>query len=235
MDPITPLLMLIPLLFMKSKSVVSTSSGEGKFVPKPQPNFKNQLDKILTNLEEELEILYLRDFFMGVAYVESRYFPSAIAYETLQLDTWNNIKKLYKTNKYITQKNLWTFTAGLIQLFPSTALKTADGKGINNSPLTVFDPYYSIAYAIDYASRLNKSFDANTWFDIRLGWASLNTLKNKDPEKVLAIENRIVNGIEKSNGNPEILYEYLPNNFDKYRSQYGFKKTLDLIKSMKIT
>jgi len=235
MDPITPLLMLIPILFMKSKGVVSTSSGEGKFVPKPQPNFKNQLDKILTNLEEELEILYLRDFFMGVAWVESKYFPSAIAYENLDDSTWANIKKIYKTNKYISQKKLWVWTGGLVQLFPSTALKTADGKGINNSPLTVFEPYYNIAYAIDYASRLNKSFDADTWFDIRLGWASLNTLKNKDPNKILAIEDRIVKGINNSDGNLNILYEYLPDNFDKYRSQYGFKKTLDLIKSMKIT
>lgn len=232
MDPITPLLMLIPLLFMKSKGVVSTSSGEGKFVPKPQPNFKNQLDKILTNLEEELEILYLRDFFMGVGWVESRYFPSAITYESLDAKTWTNIKKLYKTNKYISQKNLWQFTAGLTQLFASTALKTADGKGINNSPLTLFDPHYSIAYSIDLASRLNKSFDANTWFDIRLGWKSLGTLKNKDPDVILGVENRITKGINNSDGDPNILYEYLPNNFDYYRSNYGFKKTLDLIKSL---
>lgn len=234
MDPITPFLILVPLLLLNSKTKSTSSSSDGKYKPKPQPNFKNQLDNILTILEPKLEIQYLRDFFMGVAYVESRYFPSAITYETLDESTWKNIKKLYKSNKYISQKNLWTFTAGLIQIFPSSALKTADGKGINNSPLTVFDPHYNLAYAIDYASRLNKSFDANTWFDIRLGWASLATLKNKEPNKVLAVEGRIINGIEKSNGNPEILYEYLPNNFDKYRSEYGFKKTLDLIKSLKI-
>jgi len=233
MDPITPLLVLVPLLLLnaKSKSTTSVSSGD-KYKPKPQPNFKNQLDNILTTLEPKLEIQHLRDFFMGAAYVESRYFPSAITYENLDADTWANIKKLYKTNKYINQKNLWVWTGGILQLFPSTALKTADGKGVNNSPLTVFDPHYSIAYAIDYASRLNKSFDANTWFDIRLGWASLGTLKNKEPNKVLAVEGRIVNGIEKSNGNPEILYDWLPNNFDKYRSEYGFKKTLELIKTV---
>jgi hypothetical protein len=232
MDPLTPLLILVPLLLLNSKTKSTTSSSDGKYKPKSQPEFKNQLDNILTTLEPKLEIQYLRDFLMGAAYVESRYFPSAITYEKLDNDTWNNIKKLYKTNKYISQKNLWEFTAGLVQLFPSTALKTADGKGINNSPLTVFDPHYNIAYAIDYASRLNKYHDAVRWFDIRLGWASLQTLKNKEPNKVLAVEGRIVNGIEKSGGNPEILYEYLPNNFDKYRSQYGFKKTLDLIKTI---
>lgn len=235
MDPITPLLILVPLLLLNSKTKSTSSSSDGTYKPKPQPNFKNQLDNILTILEPKLEIQYLRDFFMGVAWVESQYFPSAINYEDLESDKWNYIKKIYKSNKYISQKNLWVFTGGLVQLFPSTALKTADGKGMKNSPLTVFDPHYNLAYAIDYASRLNKSFDANTWFDIRLGWASLATLKNKEPNKVLAVEGRIVNGIEKSNGNPEILYEYLPNNFDKYRSEYGFKKTLDLIKSLKIT
>lgn len=234
MDPLTPLLILVPLLLLNSKTK-STSNSSGVYKPKPQPNFKNQLDNILTILEPKLEIQYLRDFFMGVSYVESRYYPSSITYENLDEDTWNNIKKLYKTNKYISQKNLWQFTGGLTQLFASTALKTADGKGINNSPLTIFDPHYSIAYSIDLASRLNKYYDAPRWFDIRLGWRSIGALKKKDPDVILGVENRIVNGIEKSSGNPEILYEYLPNNFDKYRSQYGFKKTLDLIKSLKET
>ncbi len=240
MDLITPLLVLIPLLLMnktKSSSISNNTSSigsiiNGKFVPKPQPSFESKLDNILTTLEKELEIKYLRDFFMGVAYVESRFHPSAITYEDLDDKTWANIKKIYKTNKYIVQPKLWFWTAGLTQLFPSTALKTADYSGINNSPLTLFDPLYSIAYSIDLASRLNKSYNANNWFEIRLGWKSLTTLKYKDPNVILGVENRIIDGIEKSGGNSNILYEYLPNNFSKYRSQYGFKKLLKRIQTV---
>jgi len=46
---------------------------------------------------------------------------------------------------------------------------------------------------------------------------------------MLEVENRIVKGINNSGGNPEILYKYNPNNFDKYRSEYGFKKLLNYL------
>lgn len=237
MDFITPLLILSGLAILNNKSSSSSSniSGEygsiknGKFVPKAQPSFKTKLDSILIDLEEKLEIEDLRDFFMGVAWVESKYFPSAIKYETTGFIGVQNNPTRFKNNKWKNNPVYWNFTGGLMQFFASTALSTADGTAKNNSPLTVFNPYYTIAYGIDFASRLNKSYKANSWFDIRLGWHSLKLLNEKTPEIMLEVENRIVKGINNSGGNPEILYKYNPNNFDKYRSEYGFKKLLNYI------
>lgn len=236
MDITLPLLAISSLLLLGKSNKGSANSGnikDGKYKPDPQPNFKNQLDDILTDLESKLEIEDLRDFLMGVSWVESKYFPSAIAYVPIEGERWIDIKKLYKTNPYIKQKYLWDYTGGLFQLYPSSALKTTDKKAIKYNPTTVFNPKYAIAYAIDFASRLEK-LGANTWFEIRLGWASLKTLNEKPPDKVLAIEDRIVKGINNSNGDPEILYKHVPDRFEKYRSQYGFKKTLDLIQSINI-
>lgn len=240
MDFTLPLLAISSLLLLKtkgskSKSVTGLDGSviDGKYKPKKQSEFKSNLDEILTDLESKLEIEDLRDFLMGVAWVESKYFPSAIAYVTIDSDRWVDIKKTYKTNPFIKNKYLWDYTGGLFQLFPSSALKTSDKKAIKNNPTTVFDPYYSIAYAIDFASRLEK-IGADSWFETRLGWASLSILNEKPPDKVLEIENRIIKGINNSNGDVNILYKYVPGRFDKYRSQYGFKKTLDYIQSIKV-
>lgn len=236
MDFTIPLLALSSLFLLnknKGTSSGTTNIVDGKYKPKSQPIFKNELDDILTELEPKLEIEDLRDFLMGVAWVESKYFPSAVAYPSITDERWADIKKLYKTNKYIKNKVLWEYTGGLFQLFPSSALKTSDGTGLKNDPTTVFNPYYAVAYAIDFASRLEK-LGANTWFDIRLGWASLKTLNEKPPDYVLEIEGRIIKGINASDGDVEILYKYVPNRFDKYRADYGFQKTLKYIQSIKI-
>lgn len=236
MNRTLPLLAISFLLLLGNKgtnSIKSKSTKTSKYKPEEQPEFKKKLDDILTELESELEIKGLRDFLMGVAWVESKYHPDAIAYVTISKDRWETIKKTYKTNKYTKDKYLWDYTGGLFQLFPSSALKTTDKTALNNNPITVFDPYYSIAYAIDFASRLQK-LGADTWLDIRLGWASLSTMYDKPPNKVSEIENRIIKGIKNSNGDVDILYKHIPDKFTKYRSQYGFKKTLDLIKSIKV-
>lgn len=236
MDLSLPLLAISSLLLLgksnKGTDNENKSIVDGKYKPKKQPEFKNKLDDILTKLESKLEIEDLRDFLMGVAWVESKYYPSAIAYVTIKPERWIDIKKLYKTNKYINNKVLWDYTGGLFQLFPSSALRTRDKTAVKNNPVTVFDPHYAIAYAIDFASRLENG--ANTWIDIRLGWASSQIQAEKPPDKVLEIEGRIIKGIENSGGDTEILYKYVPNRFSKYRSEYGFKKTLNYIKSLNI-
>jgi len=181
MDLITPLLLLSGLAILNKKSSSSSSniSGEygsiknGKFVPRKQPSFKNQLNEILIDLEEKLEIEDLRDFLMGVAWVESKFYPSAIRYETTGFIGVQNNPTRFKNNKWRNNPVYWNFTLGLFQMFPSTALSVSDGAAKNNNPLTLANPYYSIAYGIDFASRLNKSYGAKTWFDIRLGWHSL--------------------------------------------------------------
>lgn len=234
MDIILPLLALSGLaLFSKPKSSSSSSGNfkNGQYVPTRQLSFKTKLNSILIDLENKLEIEDLRDFFMGVAWVESKYFPSAIKYENTGYIGVENNPTRFKNNKWKNKKEYFNFTGGLFQLFPSTALSATGA--VNNSPLTVFDPYYTIVYGIDLASRLNKSYNVKNWFDVRLGWHSLKLLKDKTPEILLEVENRIVNGINKSGGDSEILYKYLPDNFDKYRSDFGFKKLLKYTLSLK--
>lgn len=230
MDPIIfPLLLAGSYLFLNKPAPAAV----GKYIPEPQPAMKSKLSSLLTKLEKETKIYGLKQFLMGVAHVESRFIPSAIRYEKFNPETIKKIKSKFKTNPYIGDFKYWTLTGGLYQLFPSTALSVDGDFAIKNNPLTIFNPYYSTAYAIDFASRLNKYYEAYRWLDVRLGWSSLYNLINKPPEKTLAIEERIVNGIEKTGGNPEILYDYLPYNFNYYRKNIGFNNLLQYIMSIK--
>ena len=230
MDPIIfPLLLAGSYLFLNKPAPAAV----GKYIPEPQPAMKSKLSSLLTKIEKQTQIYGLKQFLMGVAYVESKFIPSAIRYEKFSPETISKIKSKFKTNKYIHNFKYWTLTGGLYQLFPSTALSVDGDLAINNNPLTVFDPYYSTAYAIDFSSRLNKYYEAHRWLDVRLGWSSLYNLINKPPEKTLAIEGRIVNGIEKTGGDPEILYDYLPYNFNHYRKNIGFNNLLQYIMSIK--
>lgn len=202
------------------------SIQKGKFKPTPQKSFKSELSYILENLENDLEITNLKNYFMTIAWIESRYYPSAIAYETGS----GYYPDLFPNNKWRGNKVLWEFTGGLFQIFPYNALNTGDKKANNLSPTMVFDPYYTIAFSIDFAYRLHWKYNANNWFDIRLGWAGLNVLKQKPPQKVLDIEGRLLKSTSENGINEEFLWD--PVDFGKY-SQYGFKGTLGLIQSYK--
>ena len=48
-----------------------------------------------------------------------------------------------------------------------------------------------------------------------------------------AILPRIVKGINNTNGNVDILYDYNPTAFNTYRSKWGFKKLLNRLLEMK--
>lgn len=160
---------------------------------------------------------------MTIGWIESRYYPSAINYETGK----GYHPHLFPNNNWKGNKYLWEYTGGLFQLFPYVALNTYDGSAKNVSPTSVFDPYYSIAYGIDLAYRLKKKYGAKTWFDVRLGWASIDILKKKPGQKVIEIEDRLLNSAKENNINPEFLYE-TDLNFGSYK---GFKNTLKMIKS----
>lgn len=210
----------LSLLLLSGKSSFAATGIPKKYIPKKQSPFKNELDVILNDLEDKLNIVYLHDFFMCVAEIESKFIPSAIRYENISNETYGNFLKVLSNNPYINQRYLWEFTGGLFQMFPSTALKTADDKGDNLNPLLVFHPLYTIAFAVDYAYRLNKIHDAYRWIDIRLGWASLSTLKKGTLEKQLAVQNRMMNAADTLGINPQFLYQHP--NFNTYSSKYQF-------------
>lgn len=238
---------LVPVGFFYILFGKKSKSGlPNKYIPKDQPNFTSKLKPILKNLEKDLKAPGLYDFFIGVKYIESKGFPSAIRYEKtgykqLFLD-WKDpkkrrFKKRFENNKWRTKPYLWNYTGGLFQIFPGTALYAADQTPKNNDPRTVFNPYYNIAYSIDYASRLNKSHGADNWVKVRYGWNSLGTLKfydGKMEKEAERVRNKIHNAIEKTGGDPDILYDYQPNLFSYYRQNYGFDKVLKLIKGYNI-
>ena len=56
-------------------------------------------------------------------------------------------------------------------MLPATALATADKRGHRHDPARVFDPPFAVAYATDLVRRIKVGYGAQTWGDIRAGWA----------------------------------------------------------------
>jgi hypothetical protein len=210
------------------KSTTPLPLGEvvgGKYIPNKQPEFKSKLNSILKALESKLKIYGLRDYFITIGWIESRYYPSAIQYRPNQ----GYHPHLFPENKWIKQRSLWEYTGGLFQMFPYVALDTWDGKAQNLAPTTVFNPYYQIAYALDFAYRLQKKYNAETWFDIRLGWAGLNILLKKPGQKLIEIENRLLKSTNVNNINPDFLYDSISL---KPYEKYQFSGILKLVKTL---
>lgn len=161
---------------------------------------------------------------MTIAWIESRYYPSAIRYEPGK----GYHPNLFPNNKWKNYRYLWEYTGGLFQLFPYNALNTMDGKAKNLSPTTVFNPLYTIGYALDFAYRLQKKYGAETWLDIRFGWAGLDVLFDKPANQIIEIENRLLESTTENNINSDFLYEYV--DLSSYK-KYGFSGIMNLIKS----
>jgi hypothetical protein len=235
MDLELPLIALATLGILASSQSSSSSTANkssnsgtienGKYIPVKQNEFKSKLNKILQSLESKLKIDGLRDYFMTIGWIESRYYPSAIRYEPNK----GYHPNLFHNNKWKNYKYLWEYTGGLFQLFPYNALNTMDGTAKNLAPTTIFNPKYTIAYALDFAYRLQKKHGAETWLDIRFGWASLNTLYNKPADTIIAIENRLLKSTTENNINSDFLYEYVDlSSYEKYQ----FSGIIKLINSI---
>ena len=65
----------------------------------------------------------------------------------------------------------WAYSGGWFQIMPATALATADKRGHAHDPARVFDPPFALAYAVDLAARIARNYGAQTWGDVRAGWA----------------------------------------------------------------
>jgi hypothetical protein len=216
MDPKLIILASLGSFLILSKG--SSSSSSPKFVPDKQPSFKKNLNLILVALEEKLDCPYLRDYFMCVAYVESRFLPSAIRYESggYYPSNTNTFREPY----------LWKYTGGLFQMFPFVALDTADGTAKDLDPRYVFNPLYAIAFAIDFAYRLNKYHEADRWLYVRFGWRSLKTLNEKPLEIGQQVQDRMIKAADELGIDPNFLYQHP--DFTKYKN-LQFKGTLNWI------
>ena len=56
-------------------------------------------------------------------------------------------------------------------MMPAVALATSDDRGHLHDPALVFDPPFAVAYAADLVRRIKVGYGAQTWGDIRAGWA----------------------------------------------------------------
>jgi hypothetical protein len=65
----------------------------------------------------------------------------------------------------------WSYSGGWFQIMPAVALATSDDRGHMHDPARVFDPPFAVAYATDLVRRLKVGYGAETWGDIRAGWA----------------------------------------------------------------
>lgn len=65
----------------------------------------------------------------------------------------------------------WSYSGGWFQMMPAVALATSDARGHVHDPARVFDPPFAVAYATDLVRRLKVGYGAETWGDIRAGWA----------------------------------------------------------------
>lgn len=221
MDPI-----LFPIIAIAAyaalKKPKSGTSSAGLYKPTPQGNFKDQLDPILLDLEETIQVPFLRDYLMTIGYIESRYYPSSITHESGM--GW--YPDYFPKNKWRNQKNLWEYTGGLFQLFPYVALNTNDNKANNLNPVAVFDPYYTIAFATDLIYRLNRYYKAETWLDIRLGWRSLRALKEKNPKEVNEVLGRLTKSTTVNEIDPNFLYQPVSfGNYKQYKSTQQYIET----------
>lgn len=65
----------------------------------------------------------------------------------------------------------WSYSGGWFQMMPAVALATSDERGHRHDPARVFDPPFAVAYATDLVRRIKVGYGAETWGDIRAGWA----------------------------------------------------------------
>lgn len=65
----------------------------------------------------------------------------------------------------------WSYSGGYFQIMPAVALATADERAHTHDPARVFDPPFAVAYAADLVRRIKVGYGAETWGDIRAGWA----------------------------------------------------------------
>lgn len=235
MDPLTlGVLLLAPLVLLKkkpSKKLEPISSFPEKYVPVKQPSFRAKSDLILPEIEKEVGLVGFADMFSGIFQVESKFFPSAIRYESSGYSLVKNRIKDFEKNQFVGFEYLFNFTAGLAQLFPAVALLTADKTAHNMDPRILFDPYYNIAFSVDLAYRLNKNYGASTWQKIRYGWKSLKTLSDPDGETAQAVKGRIIKGIKETGGSLSVL-DMKPN-FIKYGKEFQFQGILEYILYLK--
>lgn len=159
--------------------------GEVAFPPERVGPQWERLKRLARRAEEVTGITGLFSYLLATADRESSGVPTAMNTETDGKPAFKlfcrefNYDGRFKSNPWRPATcdasdplaSRWAYSGGWFATMTSTALATRDKRGHNHDPARVFDPPFAVAYATDLVMRLRTGFGAETWGDIRAGWA----------------------------------------------------------------
>lgn len=159
--------------------------GEAPFPPEPAGVQWDHLDRLARKAEEITKMDGLRDYLMATAEWESDGVPTAWnntsdAKPALRLFCKSfNYNDRFKNNPWRPavcdwsdpRAERWGWSGGWFQMMTATALATGDEYGVNMDPARIFDPPFQVAFAADLVNDFKKAYGAQTWGDVRAGWA----------------------------------------------------------------
>ena len=168
----------------------SSSSADVEFGPAPFPPRKEspqweRLQLLARKAQEVTGMDGLYSYLLATAQGESAAVPSAMNTETDGVPAFRlfckdmNYLGRYAQNPWrptICDASdplapRWSYSGGWFQIMPAVALATSDDRGHLHDPARVFDPPFAVAYAADLVRRIKVGYGAQTWGDIRAGWA----------------------------------------------------------------
>lgn len=159
--------------------------GSYAFPPPRAPKDWDRLRTLAAVAERETGMRNLYSFLLAAARTESGGRASAMNTATDAKPAFSlfcrdqNFERRYAANPWRPETCTpsspgaarWAYSGGWFQIMPATALATADKRGHTHDPARVFDPPFAVAYAVDLAARIARNYGAQTWGDVRAGWA----------------------------------------------------------------
>jgi hypothetical protein len=159
--------------------------GEAPFPPEKAGVQWDLLERLAAKAEDITKMDGLRDYLLAAAEWESDGVPSAWnnttdAKPALRLFCKDfNYNDRFKGNPWRPEvcswsdprAERWGWSGGWFQMMTATALATGDEFGVNMDPARIFDPPFQVAFASDLVNDFRKGYNAQTWGDVRAGWA----------------------------------------------------------------
>lgn len=159
--------------------------GGIRFPPPKSGKQWERLQYLAGVAEETTGIGGLYSFLIATARGESGGVPTAMNTKTDAVPAFRllcreqNYGRRYADNPWLPRtcswedalRPRWAHSGGYFQMMPATALATANGRARTHDPARVFDPPFAVAYATDLFVRLARNYGAETFGDVRAGWA----------------------------------------------------------------
>ncbi len=159
--------------------------GEARFPPAKVGKRWEQLGALAQVAEDVSGMAGLRSYLLATARGESNAVPSAMNTKTDAEPAFRlfcrdmNYGRRYRKNPWRPARcerddplaARWAYSGGWFQMMPVVALATSDKRANRHDPARVFDPPFAVAYAVDLVARLVRGSGAQSWGDVRAGWA----------------------------------------------------------------